>query len=43
MNGMNSGALASMPSRRSWITWPISWTNSRITKPTANFQPQMRL
>ena len=23
--GMNIGALALMPSRRSWITWPISW------------------
>ena len=43
MNGMKTGALAGMPSRRSWITCPISWTNSRITKPTANFQPQIRL
>ena len=25
---MKTGALASTPSRRSWITWPISWTNS---------------
>jgi hypothetical protein len=39
-NGMNIGALASMPSRRSWMTWPISWTSS---KPAANFQPQMML
>ena len=27
-NGMNIGALALIPSRRSWITWPISCTNS---------------
>jgi len=39
--GMNIGALALMPSRRSWITCPISWTNRRITKPIANFQPQI--
>ena len=39
---MNIGALAGMPSRRSWITCPISWTSSSSTKPTANFQPQMR-
>jgi len=42
-NGMNIGALAGMPSRRSWMTWPISWTKSSRTKPSANFQPQMRL
>ena len=38
---MNTGALRLMPSRRSWMTWPISWTNSSTTKPTANFQPQI--
>ncbi len=38
---MNIGALALIPSRRSWITCPISWTSSRSTKPTANFQPQI--
>ncbi len=37
---MNIGALACMPSRRSWITWPISWTNISTTKPTANVQPK---
>jgi hypothetical protein len=42
-NGMKTGALAWMPSRRSWMTWPISCTNSSTTKPTANFQPQIRL
>ena len=42
-NGMNIGALASIPSRRSWMTWPISWTSSSTTKPTANFQPQSML
>ena len=36
---MNIGALASMPSRRSWITWPISWMNISTTKPAANSQP----
>ena len=41
--GMNIGALASMPSRRSWMTWPISWTSSSSTKPTANFQPHRKL
>ena len=40
MKGMNIGALALMPSRRSWITWPISCTNSSTTKPTANVQPK---
>ena len=40
-NGTNIGALASMPSRRSWMTCPISCTSSSSTKPTANFQPQM--
>ena len=39
--GMNIGAEALMPSRRSWITWPISCTNSSSTKPIANFQPQI--
>jgi hypothetical protein len=38
---MNIGADASIPSRRSWITCPISWTNSKSTKPTANDQPQI--
>ena len=33
-NGMNIGALAGMPSRRSWITCPISWTRRSRTKPT---------
>jgi hypothetical protein len=40
MNGMNIGRLALRPSRRSWMTWPISCTSSRATKPTANCQPQ---
>ena len=38
--GMKMGALAGTPSRRSWMTWPISWTKSSATNPTANFQPQ---
>ena len=38
---MNIGAEALMPSRRSWITCPISCTKSSSTKPTANFQPQI--
>src|SRR3954451_15511811 len=42
-NGMKTGALAAMPSRRSWITWPISCTNSSSTKPIPNFQPHSRL
>ena len=42
-NGMKTGALALMPSRRSAITWPISCTKSSRTKPTANFQPHSRL
>jgi hypothetical protein len=40
-NGMNIGALAWMPSRRSWRTCPISWMKSSTTKPTANLQPQI--
>ena len=40
-NGMNIGALAVTPSRRSWITWPISWMNSSATKTAPNFQPQI--
>ena len=28
-----------MPSRRSWITWPISCTNRSRTRPTAKRQP----
>ncbi len=43
MNGMNIGALAGTPSRRSWMTWPISCTSSSSTNPAANFQPQMKL
>ena len=35
-------ADASTPSRRSWITCPISWTSSKSTKPTANCQPQIK-
>src|SRR5262249_4147142 len=41
MNGMNTGALAFTPSRRSAMTWPISWTKSRITNPMAKRQPQI--
>ena len=41
--GMNIGALAFSPSRRSWITCPISCTNSSTTNPAANSQPQNRL
>ena len=37
---MNVGALALMPSRRSWITWPISCTNRSTTTPSANVHPQ---
>ncbi len=33
---MNIGAEALIPSRRSWITWPISCTKRRATNPTAN-------
>ena len=40
-NGMNIGALALRPSRRSAITWPISCTNSSAMKPAANGQPQI--
>ena len=39
--GMKTGALASTPSRRSAMTWPISWMKSRTTNPTANLQPQI--
>ena len=38
---MNIGADALMPSRRSWITCPISCRNSSATNPTANDQPQI--
>ena len=38
---MNIGADALTPSRRSWITWPISCTSSSSTNPTANLQPQI--
>ncbi len=38
---MNIGADAGMPSRRSAITWPISWTSSSTTKPSANVQFQI--
>ena len=38
---MKTGALASTPSRRRAMTWPISWMKSRTTKPMANFQPQI--
>ena len=41
MKGMNTGALALTPSRRSAMTWPISWTKSSTTNPTANRQPQI--
>ncbi len=41
--GMNMGALAGTPSRRSWKTWPISCTNSSSTNPAANSQPKNRL
>ena len=33
---MNIGAEAGNPSRRSCKTWPISWTQIKTTKPTAN-------
>ena len=36
-----NGADALIPSRRNWITCPISCTNRSSTKPTANDQPQM--
>ena len=42
-NGMNSIQLGFTPSRRIWITWPISCTNSSATKPTANGKPQMNV
>src|SRR5205807_975871 len=35
-NGMNIGAVALIPSLRSWITCPSSWMSSSSTKPTAN-------
>ena len=38
---MNIGALALIPSRRSAITWPISWTSSSTTNPAANGKPQI--
>ena len=37
---MKVGALALIPSRRSWMTCPISWTNRSTTIPSANVQPQ---
>ena len=37
---MKTGALASTPSRRSAMTWPISWMNSGATNPTANSSPR---
>ena len=40
MNGMKIGALAFTPSRRSWITWPISCTSRSSAKPTPKRQPQ---
>jgi hypothetical protein len=40
---MNIGALASTPSRRSWSTWPISWTSSSTTNPNANQKPKMNV
>jgi hypothetical protein len=40
MKVMNMGALALMPSLRRAITWPISWTKSKMTKPRANHQPK---
>ena len=40
-NGMNIGAEAGTPSRRSWITWPISCTIRSSMNPSANRQPQM--
>ena len=38
---MNIGADAGTPSRRSWITWPISCTIRSSMNPSANRQPQM--
>ena len=38
-NGMNSGAVARTPSRRSCNTCPYSWISSNNTNPTANSQP----
>src|SRR5206468_2453082 len=38
-NGMNTGAPAGMPSRRSATAWPISWTKISSTKPAAKAQP----
>ena len=42
-NGTNIGALALIPSRRSWNTWPISCRNSSTTNPAANSQPKKML
>ena len=38
--GTNIGAEAFIPSRRSWITCPVSCSRRRTTKPTANGKPK---
>ena len=42
-NGMNIGALALIPSRRSAITCPISWISSSTVNPAANAHPNTKL
>ena len=40
MKGMNIGALAWIPSRRSAITWPISWIEEQQHEAERELQPQ---
>ena len=39
-NGMNIGALTLSPNFFATMRWPHSCRKIKITKPTANFQPQ---
>jgi hypothetical protein len=39
---MNTGALTGRPWRFASSACPASCTNSKATKPSANFQPQSR-
>ncbi len=41
MKGMNIGADALIPSRRSWNTCPSSWRSRRSTKPIEKSQPKI--
>jgi hypothetical protein len=40
-NGMNIGAEALIPSRRSWKTCPSSWRSRSSTKPIEKSQPKI--